>query len=276
MLKKDFINLSLIYLASHVWILLNHGIFWDDWVWSNNYIELHKASSEIGLGRLTALFNIFLYSSNVPIFFSKFIILLLYLATGIIFRKILDHFDIIKLQEKYYLSIFFLISPLNMTRSSLCTANNALNLFLFFLGVLLILENKNNRYGIKMLFACICLFFSYFTNSLVPFMAILYLVLFFHSREQKSIMKTFKYFFKKYYIYIALPLIFWTIKLLFFRPYGLYENYNSINLIPSGQLFKDLYYSLKTSFAEPILFSLRLSFMTPSNFIFYFFQFVLY
>ena len=115
MLKKDFINLSFNISSFPCLDTIKSWNFWDDWVWSNNYIELHKASSEIGFHHLQR-YLIFFSIALMYNLFSKFIILLLYLATGIIFRKILDHFDIIKLQEKYYLSIFFLISPLNMTR----------------------------------------------------------------------------------------------------------------------------------------------------------------
>lgn len=264
---KDFFKLALVYSASHFWLLLNRGLFWDDWVWADNYTELIKSSRETGLGPITAILGILIYDPAINIIFSKLIIFLLYLGTGLVFRKILDYFDNFEYQEKFYLASFFLIAPLNMTKSTLCTANNALNVFLFFLGGLLVLENKTHKYNLKTLCACICFFISYFTNSLVPFMSVLYLGLLILFLKKYSLKQAITQFLKNNLIYIFLPLIFWIVKFFYFRPSGIYSQYNSINIFPIIYLIKDLCIVFTTSFIEPLFYSLLPAIKIPITFL---------
>lgn len=249
---KEFLILTAIYALSHCWVLLNNGIFWDDWLWYDNYPELVKGMSELGLG-LGGKILIMMYENPFGIWFSKIFVFASYLVSGFILKSILDLFNNLNNDLKFFTAAVFLTLPLNLARNSLCTANNGLNLMLFLLASLIALKKIVDKKTILTCGSLVLFFGSYFTNSLLPFMSIFYLaysILFIQQKGLKN-KKSFWELTQSLAPYFALPILFWITKKVFFKQYGLYSNYNKISFPDFMDLISAYALTLRSVFYEP-------------------------
>lgn len=265
-LKKNKIELiiALLYFAAHFLFLLDGNIFWDDWVWHNNENELSIAVKELGLGPM-GLFLRFLYDNELGIYFSKLVLYFLSLSTVILIKKILDQYRFFSNQDKFFLTLFFAVAPLNITKSSLCVGNNILASFLFYLSCYLLLNSAkrvNFRGSLSRYLAYIILFLSYFTNSFLVFTCALYLMYFVKLHEE-NVEKSFNSYLRSYFPLIALPILFWTMKKNLYTPYGIYASYNELAIPNLELLIIDTAKSIYYAFFSP----LKLLFNIPSSII---------
>lgn len=262
--NKIELFVTLFFCVAHFLFLLDGNIFWDDWVWHNNKNELSIAVKELGLGPM-GLFLRFLYDNELGIYFSKLILFFLSLSTVILIKKILDQYRFFSNQDKFFLTLFFAIAPLNITKSSICVGNNILANFLFYLSCFLLLSSAKRvdlRGSLSRYLAYTTLFLSYFTNSFLVFTCTLYLMYFVKLNEQ-NVEKSFKCYLRSYFPLLVLPILFWIMKKNLYTPYGIYASYNELAIPNAWLLITDTTKSIYYAYISP----LKLLFNTPSSII---------
>lgn len=252
--NKEVLLVCTLFLSANLWILFNHGVFWDDWVWHNNPLETALGVKELGFGPAGS-FLIFAFYNDQTIFLSQVLIIVLNLLNAFLINKSLNFYPILLKKEKNLLSAFVLLAPLNSSKFLLCTLNNSINLFFFYTSLFLLLRFPRS-YVYKLL-AYTLLFLSYFTNSILVFTSVIVAALFFKEmNEQKTCKKTILSVLKSNPVLFILPFIFWIIKSIFFKPSGVYDTYNQITL------YSPFYYIIETARAY------NQAVITPINYLF--------
>jgi hypothetical protein len=216
---KYFIKLFLIYSAAHFGILfISNGVFWDDWTIFNNdpetiLITFSDAGSFMNIsGYIHSLLL------NIGISSYKFFTFLLMFLSGFYLFLILKRQSWLNEQYCFFITAIFLVFPLYFARVTLICFPYTLSYFLFFLAWYLLPRNS---------LLSICFFFlSFNTQSLLVFYA-LPLSEFFISKKVNlfNIKSVLKWFIHNLH-FILTPIFFWLIKLLYFKPKGLYQGYN--------------------------------------------------
>lgn len=212
---KNYLNLFFIYSISHVWIIfLGNSLYWDDWFFNNIGSEnIYNFSIMVGAPIRGAILNIF-YSYGI--IFMRFITFIVFFTNAIFLDNILKRIKIINENNRFIFCALFLISPLYLSRITFSLFPYTICIFLFFFAWFIYPKNK--------ILSIILFFISFSTNSLLVFYAlpILEILLNQYSFKKKFIFK----FFKNNLIFLLLPFLYWYLKLSFFRPYGIFSNYN--------------------------------------------------
>ena len=256
--KTEYLILFAIYLIAHGLMLTCNGIFWDDWVLydvkSDAVIDIFWQNGGIWGG----YFHVFMLSLPKSIFCYRLLIFLSFMFSGFFLNEIMKKITEIDSFSRLIIIIFFLIFPVNSARIALICAPYAICHFSFFFAFWII-TMFSDKIFLRVLAAGLFLF-SFTTNSLLVYYLLVLIFLFYcfycEFSFKFSLPDLKKYLLKNIDL-IFLPVLFWIIKCLFFRPYGLYKNYNTIsaeNIIQSPHNFYHLV--LKSSFFDVIRLSL--------------------
>ena len=253
--KNEYLVLFIIYLIAHGLMLTCNGIFWDDWVLynvkSDGVIDRSWQSGAIWVG----YFRVFMLSLPKSILFHRLLVFLLFMFSGFFLNEIMKKITEIDNFSRVIIVIFFLIFPVNSARITLVCAPYALGYFSFFFAFW-----KIKLFPSKIFFRLLgagLFFFSFSTNSLLVYYLLFLIFLFYSEFSFRFSLSNLKKYLLKNIGLIFLPILFWIIKCLFLRPYGLMENYNTIsakNIIQSPHNFYHLV--LKNSFFDVIRLSL--------------------
>lgn len=276
-LNKDALWISLIYVLAHGLMLLNRGIFWDDWVWymmdTESLIDVFSQWGNVYVGYY---YNFVLRSDN-SIFAFRAIIFLSYLISALLLNDVMKSIREIDDTSRFILVVLFAVFPVNSARTLISCSFYAVGYFMFFLGAWLTCRYMGRRTILLRLTTLSIFFLSFFVNSILFFYVLVLLyILYRESRVEPRLLSLPKTSLK-YADFFLLPLVFWTIRYLFFLPYGLYQGYNTIymtNLYP-----ENLTRNLITSFYHSIVLVFLASFQSLSAqvlsqimmFIFFFF-----
>jgi len=228
---KDYRILTILYLFSFGLITFNYGLFWDDWsFYSTQPSSVFDSFLSSGLP-LSGVITNFILSLPFSIIICRIIIFLSYIFTGFIFYKTLRIIKYFDDADVFWLTAIFMVFPLNFARISFMNIQHAIAYFLFYLAVYLLLQNKTNNVFVRIL-SLLSFFISFNTNSFLVFYSI---PIFFYAYDKyyinyKNVINTIKSFLIKDIDYFFIPFIYWFIKLRYFAPYGLFEDYNKINV----------------------------------------------
>lgn len=236
---KRIISWFLFYLINHGLIaLIPNAVYWDDW-----YIYEMPPESILGrFDQINSLFNVFglLHITMLqigPILY-KYLSFFLMFAAGLLLDKIctrtLSSIGYSKQAANsisYVIVLLFLVLPFNLARPLLIIFPSLLFYFTFFLAWRLIDRSIILAVGL--------FFFSFEINSMLVFYCVpiadLYL-----RKVGKISAQGIILFAKRNWIFLLLPFIYFAIKITWFKPYGLYENYNNdfeiIKIIKSSLL----------------------------------------
>ena len=256
-IKYEYLILFFIYLIAHGLILTCNGIFWDDWVLydvkSDAVIDIFRQAGAIWAGYL----HVFLLGLPKSIFFYRLLVFLSFMFSGVFLNEILKKITEIDNFSRFIIVIFFLVFPVNSARIALICTPYALCHFSFFFASWIIIMFPG-RLFFRLLGLCL-FFFSFTTNSLLVYY-LLFLIFTLYSYCGFSFKFSWSSI-KKYLLrnidLLMLPVLFWIIKSVFFRPYSLYQGVNAIsiiNIIWTPYHFYNLV--LKSSFFDVIRLSL--------------------
>ncbi|MBT4791719.1 MAG: hypothetical protein HON90_09125 [Halobacteriovoraceae bacterium] len=273
--------LILFYSISFLFILLNFGgVYWDDWaiynqdpdVWPRLFLETGNWLLALPLCKL------FLSIGN-QVYIFRIFTFIAFLMSSIFFLKTLDNLNKDK-SINFMLALTFALIPLNSARISLvCIFYTAA--FLLY-SIFLYLYTTKEKSTVKSILMIATLFLSFSTNSLLFFHLILITLILYYQGELSSTKKMLITIKKNLIIFLA-PFIFFIIKGIYLKPYGIYTNYNKITFIsffkgiPTSlmslvQIFKNL---IMTMEVHNVLFTLvflfvfkllsRYNFNVPKN-----------
>lgn len=227
--NSDYIFVSFTYLIAHGMILLNKGIFWDDWVFYLNVPNIETLTREIGNPGQSFFISLLLNSANGPII-GRFVTFFSFYFSMIFLYATLRKIDKLPPITRLFLVILFAVFPVNLARIAMVDVFYSVCYFLFFLGLWLVsimLETHNPWIRILSL---VVFYIAFFTNSILVFYALVILFIIYQNRSEiVSIKKGFRLVFG-HLDYLILPILFWIIKTLYFIPTGHYADYNKLTL----------------------------------------------
>ncbi len=256
--KTEAVLITVLYTIAFGIIIFNDGIYHDDWViFNQDSTSVKEFFKEIGFFlHWTAYFHNFLLSFKTGIFIERFLIFLSFLLAAFLFHNILKKIKEIDSNSRIFITLLFALFPVNFARIALCNIHHSLSYFMFFAGFWFVTICLGSRKIIFRILALLFLFFSFSTNSfLVFYIIVIFYILYY---EKKNINSIYAFFLRiiKYTDFLLLPILFWIIKYLFFKPYGeLYAEYNILSIthiICSPVASMLAFYS---SFLEPITMS---------------------
>lgn len=231
--KLPYLRIFLIYFISYFFLILNfNGIYWDDYTlynhsWktlSNMFFQLSGYAGYFTAFTHYVLLKIGVYSYRILTFILMFL-------SGYFFSKILEKLPFLGKKDIYFLTIFFLIAPLFSARIALINFPYVLCNFLFYLAFFLLVKCEYELNLLRKLFISLIFFISFITNSILFFYSIVILYLFYKNYNNEiHLLDNIKKYIDSNSIFLILPIIFFTIKIIFFVPSGLNADYNKITL----------------------------------------------
>ncbi len=219
--NSDIIHLGIFYLIAHGGIFfIPNAVFWDDWVLFNQdqmiILDIFRQAGSIF--NISGYLHLIMLSAGI--WFYKYLTFLLMFISGILLNEILKPKNWITKEARFTITLLFIILPFNSARVCLINFPSIFGHFTFFLAWYMMSKNR--------ILSLILFFFSFNISSLLMFYSIPIADLYlrsgfsFTNLNPQSILK----FCIKKIDFIVLPFIFFLIKILYFKPYGLYSGYN--------------------------------------------------
>ncbi|HIP13133.1 MAG TPA: hypothetical protein EYG73_10500 [Arcobacter sp.] len=246
--KQDIFLLFILYSFSSIFLLLNFdGVYWDDWVAVNQTqetINIFMGMIQHGLKgvfvKLMLSFENQIYPSRIFLFFTYFI-------TGILLYYILNTIKELSKKDIFYITLLYLIMPVSSSKIAISIIPFYLPLLIFFISFILLTKYiKNNSFLLRVIIL-LGFFISFDTNSILVFYATVLMYIFYIKYNFQITISNIKSFTFRYIDFILLPIIFFIIKSIYFKPYGLYEGYNSLADSSIFKVIFKLFRSIDTS-----------------------------
>ena len=243
-------TLFVLYLISNLLLVLNiNGIYWDDWVlYHHSFDDIKIMTSQ--LTGDTHLFEFLFGGLNHignGVFSYRLTTFFIYFLSGLFLYFILLDIKSMSRNTAFYITLLFLILPINSARICLCVTQYGICLCLFFMSFWLLTRYMNKQGSFFFRLLILSLFYlSFMVSSLLVFYLIVLLYIIYKSpgRSLKSVLM-------KHIDFLCLPILFFYIKTHYFVPYGLYEHYNAISS-DYGTMVIDFLMSFKTAFYKPL------------------------
>lgn len=244
---NTFVGIVLLFcfviLPSHALLLISDGVTWDGWIDYGLFLN-HDFNTFLGMLReignpfIAYYYAMFWVFPNLILTYKIFGFLCILLSTFLVYL-ITKRIHCFSPSESLFIAAIFGCYTGYQAYSLMCTI---FELFfyapLFLLGIFLLFDMLDINYKLHSFQRIVLLsifFLSFQLNSLLlyyfPFL-VLVLLKRIHDRGQiKNIRNLFRETLT-YLDFFLLPFLYWTIKSLFFRPYGKYLGYNQINFTP--------------------------------------------
>lgn len=258
--KKDLLFVSIIYCLAHGLILFNSGIFWDDWAYFFEYnkstlVSMFFQQGTPGAGYLYS----FLISLPNSITLMRAVIFASFLLTALLLYAILKTVKEIDRASRFVLVVIFAVFPVNSARIALVCFLYAIAYLTFFLSFWLTSKYLNKKNLLLRVLALVGFFISFAVNSLLFFYVLVIVYIAYKEdcfRKFPPEIHRLVVVLLRYFDFVALPAVFWVVRSLFFRPYGIFAYYNIITLGSLMQVPSLLVNSFYTSFIQVLATSL--------------------
>ena len=269
---KHIFTLFILYMLSNLLMLLNtNGLYWDDWVlYSQPFKVIETMFNQVtGKAHLYEYIHQALSHIGNGIYPYRLATVALYYLSGLFLYWVLLSIRFISKQLAFYITLFFLILPVNAARVALIDMPYGVFLCVFFLAFWLLSNYLKNRSNVFLRLTILALFYLSFTiNSLVVFYAVVLLYLLYQNQDEcspkASIPRQIWQMAIQYGDFVAAPLLFFFIKRTYFEPYGLYENYNALSWdYFIHHIVLNFILSVKTAFYDPLAQSIFISLRFP-------------
>ncbi|VVB88559.1 Uncharacterised protein [uncultured archaeon] len=257
--KKDYFLILILYTFAHGLILLNGGIYWDDWV-------LYNVDKAITIDRFwqngaiwVGYFHGFLLSFENGIFLYRLSVFLAFFLSALFLNSILKNIREIDSTSRFFIVLFFALFPVNSARIALITVPYALSYFLFFLGFWVVSKYSISKNIFLRFLSLPILFSSFFIKSLLIFYCLVILYIIYNEKVYINSLASLMKGALKYIDFLLLPVVFWIIQSIYFVPYGFYQGYNKLSLqdLWLPLTYKSLSDSFNLSFIEVLKASLH-------------------
>lgn len=216
--SAHLLAISLFYLAAHGGILLiPNAIYWDDWIlWNVDFGVIIDTFRQLG-----SVFNLFGYLHVALLkagpWIYRVLTFILVLGSGLFLYRLLEAQKWLQRDHVLLIVIMYLIAPLYAARVALIDFPYTLSLFLFFAAWY---ATGRNRPVALVLFAL-----SFNTQSLLVFYALPIADWYFRENGQWRMGQALKWASRRL-DFMLLPFAWFLVKIVFFKPTGLYEGYN--------------------------------------------------
>jgi hypothetical protein len=147
----------------------------------------------------------------------------------LVFYQILVTTRLFEKNEALILTLLATLVPYNFARITVACARYGLCYLLFLVAFLLVVKYMSSRRVVTRVAALILFFVSFDTNSLLLFYIIALAYIAYRERDSLRSLRDVVRKCVEYIDFLLLPLVYYAVKTLFFVPYGIYADYNSIS-----------------------------------------------
>ncbi|KOF03270.1 hypothetical protein OB69_08210 [Roseivirga seohaensis subsp. aquiponti] len=229
-----------IYVLSNFLMLINGGVFWDDWIlYDMPKSTVLQVFTDVGAPYIGVLHN-FLNSFDNPVFMYRVITLSLQIASVLILNRILVYIRVTDKYDRFYVLMLFALVPFYASKVTLIMLPATLSYAIFIFAFYLLMRYLSQKLLYLRLLSLMLFFVSFSLNSLLVFYAVpIYFLV--SDRSPKKLfdfkisyyidfLRTHKYL--KILDFLLLPFIFWVVKKLAFPLGGAYLNksYNELSI----------------------------------------------
>ena len=248
---RDRLIIVLAYTFAWGLLVVNWGIYWDDWTAVGvSPASLVSASREIGAVPWVAYLSVALFSMPLPGLVGHIMVFGAYLVSTLALHAILHRTPGLSRMDALVAALTFAVLPVNYARVALADLTYGLSLVAFLAATWLLIRLLEDG-GLARRVAALGLYlFSFYTASLlvlyvVPMALAVFIV-------WKSARVRLRSLVLRHVDFVVLPAAYWLLKSAFFAPSGVYEGYNALTgrglahvpgllpSIPSQVLFEPL------------------------------------
>jgi len=242
--------LLLFYFLSFWPLLVNNGIFWDDWVL---YHQTPQTLTDLfgEAGSPPSAYFIRILVSVAPVF-GKWFVFAVYLGAMLVVYQILQDTKLFGKEESLLLTLLSAVIPFNFARIASVDAMYAVCYLLFllaFLALVKYMSGKRRRFRIVSL---LLFFLSFGASSLLVFYVVALLYIGYCRRTSLGSLRGIVRTCVAHLDFLLIPVVFFAMKSLFFVPYGIYAGHNKISLDNIARSPREFLLTLGSSFADVI------------------------
>jgi hypothetical protein len=252
-----------LYSLSNFLMLLNHGVFWDDWIW----VHLDRGTLLNGCAQLgyPLLGYLHLALRHLGIEAYRGVTFVAFLVASVAVFGTLCRIEKLNDRQRLFLALVFALFPANSSRIAICTVHSSIAYAVFFAGVWLFAEfTVRGTVRLRLSSLALIALASYFVNSLL-FFCILVPVFFVYVGPDHSSVRAVIARLRRIPEFLILPPAVFSVKLLS-KPFGEYAGYNDISLRALAGSPRGIAVAFKWSFIREILHCLRLPFRSWTTF----------
>ncbi|MGN0471569.1 MAG: hypothetical protein ACI4F8_01860 [Lachnospiraceae bacterium] len=224
-IRKLVIALFCVYCMTQGLLLVVSGRWWDDWsVYMQTSDQIHDLAYSAGR---PSLYFIYTFANMVPEPTYRFITFFMFFGSTLFFGGIVNNI-FGKNDKRFFLTcLLFMLTPVNDSRILLSTFAYSVGLFFFMWAFWLlthwITQNKLKWY--RRMITLLLFTLSFILNSNLFLYALPFLYLLYISIRKKGVKGIFQCV-----DYAIIPILYFGIKCLCFKPYGVYAEYNQISV----------------------------------------------
>ncbi|MGJ0342180.1 hypothetical protein NG769_06910, partial [Aliarcobacter cryaerophilus] len=181
-IKVEISLLFFIYLVTNIFLLLNfNAIYWDDWAWfyQDDISFVLQAFDELKLGYKG---DFFLFLMRLDFFggypFRLFVFFAIFVSSVSLYY-ILSKIEYFDNQSRFYIVLFFLLSPVFSYRMIPSVVPFYLPVMFFFIGFATLVKYVNCKNIIYRILALTLFILSFSTNSVLVFYYIIFIFLYY-------------------------------------------------------------------------------------------------
>lgn len=219
----------LIYTLTHGLSLANRGLFWDDWIfWQQDRSVVAEAGRSMGSTWPSAINNLFYYSQT-GITLDRAVTFISFLLVALLLFGIVRRMPKMTVSTAVWVAVLFSVFPVYQARIALVMVGYGLCLLFFTTAIWLLVRFRSPRPWYVWLFSAVLMVVSFQTASLLVFFyAVVPLVLLVTEPLQEWKWRPAVRVLMRRAAFLAVPVVYWVSKRVFFPTSGLYSKYNVI------------------------------------------------
>jgi hypothetical protein len=224
---RDRWIIALVYTIAWGALLLNRGLYWDDWVlFGESPGGLVRMYSELGLPWGSPLYVAF-FATPLPGWVAHVFAFLVYLGSTYVLHAILLRVPMLTRTDALIAALAFAVLPVNFARIAVIDQMYGLSLLAFLVATWLLLTHLETGSWRRRIAALGLFAFSFYTASLLVLYAAPVLLGFVLLRHDGR--APLPRIVGRYADVVLLPVAYWLVKSVFLTPSGLYVGYNALS-----------------------------------------------
>lgn len=225
---RDRLFIALAYSIGWGALVVNRGLYWDDWVIVGlSPADISRGSAEIGQP-LAGYFFTALYSLPQPGLIGHILVFGAYLGSALTLHAILRRMPDLSRMDALVAALTFALLPVNYARIALVDLMYAFSLLAFLAATWLLIRFVEHGGLARRVGALLLFLLSFYTASLLVFYVVpvaIAAVLLRRSRTGSTVTLALRHA-----DFLALPVAFWLLKIALSTPSGIYEGYNGLSI----------------------------------------------
>jgi hypothetical protein len=231
-------------------IILNDGLYWDDWTLVHQPYAAIKSQFTMSGGPMWVDVHWFFLSRDLGVFVYRSIVFISFGAVALMWYEILQDVQTLDHESRFWVALVAALFPVNFARISLSCTSYAVELLSFFAGALLLLRS-GHQFMARAAGAVLC-FLSFHMQSLLLAYFALFLFLLNRATSGPVSARSFGRGLAVNADLLILPFLFAIYKFTVLKTSGLYADYNQLQLTNFADFVRGFARTIQSSFVGPL------------------------